>query len=115
MDAKSLNITEISQNMAIYVENYLGKFKLSDGESLFQENYLLHFDEVKDFIPEQYHHLFNDGSKFNGASGFIKVGTQEHCVMMLADENYGKIYLLCLQETDANGQVRLIVIKDFLA
>jgi predicted metal-dependent RNase len=84
-------------------------------KAFFQENYLLHFDEVKDVIPEQHHHLFNDGNKFNGASGFIKVGTQEHCVMLLADEDYGKIYLLCLQETNGNGEARPIVIKDFLA
>jgi hypothetical protein len=115
MDIKGLDMTQISQKLAIYVESYFDGFRLPERDSLFQESYRLHFDEVKDSIPRQHHHLFGDDNWFNGASGFIEVGTQEHLVMLLADENYETVFTLCLQEADEEGDERTIIIKDFLA
>ena len=60
MDITGLDIIQISQHMTTYVENHFKGFMLPQGDSLFQESYLLYFDEVKDTIPEQHHNLFND-------------------------------------------------------
>ena len=114
MDIKGLDLVQISQKLAIYVSEYFKGFTLADGESLFAESYLFHFDEVKDNIPAQYHHLFNDDSKFNGAAGFIEVGDTEHCIMMLTDEDYNRVYLLSKQDADVDGNEKTVIIKDFL-
>ena len=114
MDIKGLDLVQISQKLAIYVSEYFTGFTLAEGESLFAESYLFYFEEVKDSIPAQYNHLFNDESKFNGAAGFIEVNDKEHCIMMLTDEDYNHVYLLSKQDSDADGNESTVIIKDFM-
>ena len=112
MDIKGLNTVQISQQLAVYLESHIQGFKLSEGESLFQENFTLHFQEVKENIPTQHHHLFNDSHKFNVVTGFITAGSQVYILSLLADENYTTAYFLFLQE--AKGEQKNIIIRNFL-
>jgi hypothetical protein len=114
MDIEGLDIVQISRKMTEYVKARFDDFALSESDSLFQENYLLDFDEVKGSIPTQYHKLFGNNDKFNCASGFVDVGTQSHILMLLADESYKKAYLLIMQMTDREDVEEIILIKDFL-
>ena len=115
MDIKGLDMTQISRKLAVFVESYFEGFTLPSGDSLFAESYLLHFEEVKDGIPEQYHCRFTDADRFNGAAGFIEVDGTEHCIMLLSDERYDTAYILSKQESDGNGNERTVIIKDFFA
>jgi len=114
MNITGLDMVQISRLMAVHVENHVKGFKLSDGDSLFQESYLLHYDEVEASIPEQHRHRFNSADKFNGASGFIEADSQEHFVMLLISEDYTTAYLLSMQGSDLEGNEQAVIIGDFL-
>ena len=111
MNITRLDMAQISQLMSVYVERYVKGFKLSEGDSLFQESYLLHYDEVE--IPEQHRHRFTNTDKFNGASGFIKADSQENFVMLLISEDYTTAYLLSMQGSDLEGNEQTVIIGDF--
>jgi hypothetical protein len=68
-------------------------------------------------IPEKYHHLFSDETKFLGMDGFIDVGEAKECVIsILMDEQGERAFFLCLcDEVDVGGEERFTIIKDFLA
>jgi len=115
MNIAGLNMTEVSQRMATYVQSHINDFTLSAGASMFQESYIFDFTEIKANILPRYHHLFKDTDKFNGASGFIEHDSQEYTIMLLTDESYATAYLLTLLWTDTNGEERTAIIGDFLA
>jgi len=117
---KGLDTVEISQRMVRYVANYFYDYKLGAGQSMFVENFILHFDEVRDTIPAEHHILFTDDDKFSGMSGYVTVDyaqseSKEHVVMLLMDEHSTYIYFLCLQETNEKGEDKIIIINDFLS
>ena len=114
LNIQGLDTAQISEKLSVYVENHIRGFMLSDGESLFQENYLLSFDECKDAIPSKYHHLFTDTDMLNGLSGFIKAGAKQYIVMLLVDEAFTKAYLLSMQGAGAEGSDETVIIADFL-
>ena len=58
MDIKGLDTEQISIKLSVHVENHIKGFKLSAGESLFQESYLLHIEDAKETIPSKYHPHF---------------------------------------------------------
>jgi len=111
MNIKGLDMAQISRLMAIYVESHVKGFKLSEGDSLFQESYLLHYDEVE--IPEQHRHRFTSTDKFNGASGFIEVDSRQYVLMILVSEDYSTAYLLSIQGPDLEGNEQTVIIGDF--
>jgi len=113
---KNLDVVEISQMMKTYVAGYPTGYSLCAGQSMFSENYLLHFEEVKDIVPVEYHHHFTDDCKFNGLSGYIPNDYAEHqsnerIVMLLTDEHRQRAFLLLVQESDNSTTI----IKDFLS
>ena len=110
---KGLDAAQISTKLSVYLENHVTGFTLPVGQSIFQENYLLHFEDVMETIPRQYHHLFTDTDKFSGLSGFIQANEQ-YTVMLLADETLSKAYLLTLQYQDTKGGEISAIIGDFL-
>jgi len=119
LEVKGLDSTEISQKLEMYVAECFNGYKLDAGQSMFQEGYTLHFDEVADIIPSEHHHLFTNESKFNGMSGYITTeyvggGVAERTVMLLMDGDSENVYLLYLQETNQEGEERTTLIKDFL-
>ena len=115
MNIAGLNMTEVSQRMEAYVQSHIKGFTLSAGASMFQESYIFDFAEIKATIPPQYHHLFKDTDKFNGASGFIEHDSQEYTIMLLSDENYTTAHLLTLLWTDTSNKEHTAIIGDFLA
>ena len=114
MDITGLDIVQISAKLAAHAESHITGYKLPKGQSLFQENYLLHFDECRDFIPARYHHHFKAADKFNGFSGFVEAGGQQYVLMLLAGEALTTAYLLSAQSADAEGSAEAIIIADFL-
>jgi len=114
LDVRGLDATDISRRMEKYVSAHFKGFKLSGGNSLFQENYVLDFTEVKAMIPQEYHHLFKDTDLFNGASGFMEHDSQTYIIMLLSDENHATAYLLTMQWTDKTGKENTVIIGDFL-
>ena len=113
LDVRGFTLTEISRKLEKYVADYFIGHELPENESYFAENYLFHFSEVKHLVDSKYHHLFNDDSKFNGASGIFEFDATERVLMLLASEDYSKIFFLFVQESDGNAQ-RDILIADFM-
>ena len=113
MDITGLDSIQVSQRMAVHVEQYIMGFKLSDGDSLFQENYKLHYDEVE-VIPDKHKGKFTGDEWFNAASGFIEAAGREYIIMLLASEDSATAYLLILQWTDEQGEEKTAIIGNFL-
>ena len=115
LDVKGLTLTEISRKLENYVSDYFKGHELSANENYFAENYLFHFSEIQHLVNEKYHHLFNDDEIFNGASGIIEFDATERVLMLLANEDFSKIYFLFAKEPDGdcNAQ-RDIVLADFM-
>ena len=109
---KDLDIVQISQKMVTHVAKHIEGFALPHGDSLFQESYKLHYDEVE--IPDKHKGFFTGDEWFNGANGAIEVAGREHVIMLLASEDYAVAYLLTLQWTDEHGEEKTKVIGDFL-
>ena len=114
MDIQGLDTTQISTKLSAYLENHIKGFKLSAGESLFQESYLLCFEDAKEMIPGKYHHIFTGTDIFNGLSGFIEVDGKQYTIMLLADEPLSRAYLLSIQYPDTEGGEISTILADFL-
>ena len=111
---KGLDTVQISAKLSAYVGNHIKDFKLPVGQSLFQESYLLDYEDTKETIPDKYHHLFADTDMFNGLSGFIDADGKQYTIMLLADEILSKAYLLSIQHQDTKGGEISAIIGDFV-
>jgi len=111
---KDLDMVQISQRMAVYVAKHIEGFTLTAGDSLFQESYTLHHDEVA-VIPDTHKEKFLGVEWFNGASGVIEAAGREYVIMLLSSYDYSTAYLLSIQGADdiEDGENPLII-GDFL-
>ena len=115
-----LDSVGISQKMERYVIDYFPAFKLDTGQSMFMEGHVFYLEEIDSVVPDKYHHLFTDESKFICMSGFIAVShaqdqSDERTIMLIMDDRSERVYLLLyLQEVDDTGEERIFMIKDFL-
>lgn len=123
IDIKGLNLVQVSNSLEEYIAEYFKYCKLSkSNRGKFEESYTLYFEEIKHLIPEEYHKLFKNGDKFNGASGYLKfklkskeIMNNDYIIMLLSDEDNTKAYILCLQEINSTtNEERIIILKNFL-
>ena len=115
LDIRGLDMTEISHQMERYVADYFKGFSLPVGASLFQESYLLDYDECVDMIPTQHRQHFRETDKFNGASGFLEgIGTFDDStpiLMLLTNDDNSKALFLFVREPAKQHD---ILLADFL-
>ena len=119
LDIKGLDATKINQKLKKFISDYFPNFNLSEDEPLFQEGHLFSLDEISGMLPEKYFEIFTEESKFICMCGFFNDGNlrndvDECFISLVLDESHEYAYLLCLNETDKDGEERTIVIKDFL-
>ena len=114
---KGLDMVDISLKLEKYVAEYFNSYVLGIGQSMFNEAYYFQFNEVKEMIPVNHHHLFTDKDRLIGMSGYISLNDNldGRVIMMLTDEYGEYAYLLYLQSEDENGNTKSVIIKDFLA
>lgn len=114
MDIGGMDLCQISRGVEKYVKEYFKSCALFNmDECLFGESNLFDFEEVKHLIPEKHHHLFKSTDKLNGISGIIEPDENEECeytVTLIANEDYTKALLLCLQELEE----KTVILKDFI-
>jgi len=115
MNIEGLDMEQLGLCMSTHVAQHISGYDPTAGASLFQESYLLHYDEAEDMIPEQHRHRFTHSDMFNGASGAIEIGTVEYVVMLLASEDYNRAYFLWVQYEGEQGEEHSVIVKDFLA
>ena len=98
-----MNIKELTQHqISDKIREYLPLFmqKHNEGENLFQEAYILDFDEISHNLPKKYHKHFNDNDKINNISGTIESTAfdYDYTINLLTDEKSEKAYFLLLQK-----------------
>ncbi|MCL1882139.1 MAG: hypothetical protein FWF81_00070 [Defluviitaleaceae bacterium] len=120
LDVKGLDVYELSRKMEKFVTAHFNDYKLGADESMFMEGHLFYYEEVQKMFPSKHQHLFTGDCKFLGMSGYITVNhagdkADERIIMLLMDEQSERAYLLCLEETDEQGNENTVIIEDFLA
>ena len=114
MNIAKLDMEQVGLHMALYVAQHVKEYDSKLGASLFSESYLLDFEELEDFIPNQYRHHFTHVEKFNGLSGTFEIGVQSFTVMLVVSENYHHAYFLWMQFNDMSGAEQTVNLKNFI-
>jgi 6-phosphogluconolactonase/glucosamine-6-phosphate isomerase/deaminase len=105
MNIEGLTLPEIGKMMKRYV----------NGQVIFQESYLLNFDEIQGMLPD----FHSNSNYFMCSSGFFEDETDKgndctSVLILVADEAQTRALFLCLLETEKGiDKPKVTIIKDF--